>query len=94
LTLFADALDLAPGNGELFYVAEILRLTAQAWLAQPAPDNSHAERYLLEALETSRRQEAKFWELRAAVDTCQTLVQRRTTDRSVIAIGSAPSVFS
>ena len=66
LTLFADALDLARGNGELFYVAEILRLTAQAWLAQPAPDNSQAERYLLEALETSRRQEAKFWELRAA----------------------------
>jgi predicted ATPase len=66
LTLFADALHLARGNGELFYVAEILRLTAQAWLAQHAPDNSQAERYLLEALEASRRQEAKFWELRAA----------------------------
>jgi tetratricopeptide (TPR) repeat protein len=66
LTLFADALDLARGNGELFYVAEILRLTAQAWLVQPAPDNPQGERYLLEALETSRRQEAKFWELRAA----------------------------
>jgi predicted ATPase len=65
LTLFADALDLARGNGELFYVAEIQRLTAEAWLAQPAPDNSQAERYLLETLETSRRQGAKFCELRA-----------------------------
>ena len=40
LTLFADALELARGNGELFYVAEILRLTAQALLARPAPDRS------------------------------------------------------
>ena len=36
LTLFDDALELARGNGELFYVAEILRLTAQALLARPA----------------------------------------------------------
>jgi predicted ATPase len=66
LRLFADALDLARGNGELFYVAEILRWTAQALLMQPAPDDAQAEHYLLEALELSRRQEAKFWELRAA----------------------------
>ena len=66
LTLFDDALDLARGNGELFYVAEILRLTAQALLARPAPDRSRAEHCLVEALEVARGQEAKFWELRAA----------------------------
>jgi hypothetical protein len=65
LTLFADALDLARGNGELFYVAEILRLTAQALLTQSAPDRSRAEHYLVEALEVARGQAAKFWELRA-----------------------------
>jgi predicted ATPase/class 3 adenylate cyclase len=66
LTLFADALAVARGNGELFYVAEILRLTAQALLAGAAPDRSQAERCLVEALEVARGQEAKFWELRAA----------------------------
>jgi class 3 adenylate cyclase/predicted ATPase len=66
LTLFGDALDLARRNGELYYLAEILRLTGLALLAQSQPDGSGAERYLVEALEVSRSQEAKFWELRAA----------------------------
>ncbi len=66
LTLFDDSLELARGNGELFYVAEILRLIAQALMARPAPDRPRAEHCLLEALEVARRQEAKFWELRAA----------------------------
>ena len=66
MTLFDDALELARGNGELFYVAEILRLTAEALLTLPTPDRSRAEHCLLEALEVARAQEAKFWELRAA----------------------------
>ena len=64
LTLFGDALDLARSNGELFYVAEILRLRAQALLARP--NRIAAEQCLVEALEVARVQEAKFWELRAA----------------------------
>ena len=36
-TLFADALDLARSNGELYFEAEILRLTAEALLAHPRP---------------------------------------------------------
>jgi predicted ATPase len=66
LTLFDDALELARSNGELFYVAEILRLTAEASMARAAPDRSRAEHLLVEALEVARSQEAKFWELRAA----------------------------
>ncbi len=66
LVLFADALALARGNGELFYVAEILRLTAEALLARRGPDRSRAEHCLVEAIEVARGQEAKFWELRAA----------------------------
>ena len=66
LTLFGDALGLARRNGEMYYLAEILRLTAEAMLAQPLPDRTAAQRCLLEALEVARGQEAKFWELRAA----------------------------
>ena len=66
LTLFDDAVELARANGELFYLAEILRLTAEALLERAAPDRSRAEHRLVEALEVARGQEAKFWELRAA----------------------------
>jgi predicted ATPase len=66
LTLLDDALQLPRGNGEMFCVAEIMRLTAQALLTRPNPDRSQAEHFLLEALEVARGQEAKFCELRAA----------------------------
>jgi predicted ATPase len=66
LTLLDDALQLARGNREMFYVAEIMRLTVQALLTRPTPDRSQAEHFLHEALEVARGQEAKFWELRAA----------------------------
>ena len=43
-----------------------MRLTAEALLTQPRLDSPLAERNLIEAIETARGQEAKFWELRAA----------------------------
>ena len=58
LTLFAEALDLARNNGELFYLAEILRLTSEALMARP-PDRPRADHCLLEALDVARAQEAK-----------------------------------
>jgi class 3 adenylate cyclase/predicted ATPase len=67
LALFGEALDLARANGEMYYVPEILRLTAEALRALPMPDASRVEGNLLEALEIARGQEAKFWELRAAL---------------------------
>jgi predicted ATPase len=67
LTLFDEALNVARTNEEMYYVPEILRLTAEALLARPVPDSSRAEDNLIEALEIARGQEAKFWELRAAM---------------------------
>ena len=67
LTLFGEALDLARTNGEMYYVPEILRQSAEVLLARPMSDASRAEGHLIEALEIARGQEAKFWELRAAL---------------------------
>jgi len=50
LTLLDDALQLPQGNGEMFYVAEIMRLTAQALLTRPNPDRSQAEHFSLRRL--------------------------------------------
>jgi len=87
LELFSEALDLARKNGELFYLAEILRLKAEALLAHPDPDQPLAEHCLVEALEVARNQEAKFWELRAASALARLWLSegRRSEARSLIA---------
>ena len=52
----------------MYYLAEILRLMAEAlrWRGR-CRMSLGAERCLVEALEVSRGQEAKFWELRVAL---------------------------
>jgi predicted ATPase len=63
----ADASAWVRRTGERYYEAELLRNRGELLLARPTPDPSTAERCLVEALETARRQRAKTWELRAAV---------------------------
>jgi predicted ATPase len=53
-------------TGERYYEAELLRNWGESSLARPTPDLTTAERCLVEALETARRQQAKMVELRAA----------------------------
>ena len=85
LTLFDEALNVARTNEEMYYVPEILRLTAEALLARPAPDSSRAEDNLIEALEIARGQEAKFWELRAALALAKLWSgQRRRTEATTL----------
>jgi predicted ATPase len=63
----ADAFEWIRRTGERYYEAELLRHRGELLLARPTPDPSAADRCLLEALKTARRQRAKSWELRAAV---------------------------
>jgi class 3 adenylate cyclase/predicted ATPase len=62
----ADALARVRRTGARYYEAELLRNWGELLLGRPTPDPSTADRCLVEALETARRQEAKMWELRAA----------------------------
>ena len=85
LTLFDDALELARANGELFYLAEILRLTARG-VAGAARARSVACR--TPSCRGARGRARSGGEvLGAACGLCtrQTLVQRRATDRSLVA---------
>jgi predicted ATPase len=50
---------------EVYYEAEVHRLTGELLLMQGGPEAT-AEVHLLQALEAARRQSAKSWELRAA----------------------------
>jgi len=62
-----EALEAVQNSGERFYEAEVYRLKG-ALLLQDAPaSQEEAEAHFQQALEVARRQQAKSWELRAAM---------------------------
>jgi predicted ATPase len=66
LALFNSALEAASSTGERWYESELLRLKAEMLLAQRKQPATAAEQCLAEAISIAQKQEAKFWELRAA----------------------------
>jgi predicted ATPase/DNA-binding winged helix-turn-helix (wHTH) protein len=74
---FAEALalvdDTSRTNGEALYVPELLRVKAGILLSMPLPQIDEAHAYLRQAIELSREQGARAWELRAATDLTASL---------------------
>ena len=66
LAIFESALDATSSTGEIWYEPETLRLKAEMLLALPEPRTSEAEQCLMAAIASAQKQDAKFWELRAA----------------------------
>jgi len=66
LTLLTEALTLVDKNDERWYEAELHRLKGQLLLQQSSDNATEAETCFTKALEVSRNQQAKSWELRAA----------------------------
>jgi predicted ATPase len=67
LDLLTAALAEVRENGAYYIEAEIWRLTGELLLRQAMPQTSTAETCLQQALTVARQQQAKWWELRAAV---------------------------
>jgi len=65
LRAMAEARAYINHTEEVYYEAEVHRLTGELLLMQGGPE-AVAEAHLLKALEAARRQSAKSWELRAA----------------------------
>jgi len=65
--LLTEAQEVMARTDERFYEAELCRLTGVLHLAHSPAAQAEAEGYMRQALEVSRRQEAKSLELRAAV---------------------------
>ena len=63
----ADAIDKVERSKEKWYEAEVHRIAGEVALKSPAPDPEKAEAYLERALTVARHQQAKSWELRAAM---------------------------
>jgi predicted ATPase len=67
LRVLAEAMIVMEHTGERRWEAELHRLTGQVLLAHSADHQAEAETCFRQALDVARRQEAKAWELRAAM---------------------------
>jgi predicted ATPase/DNA-binding winged helix-turn-helix (wHTH) protein len=71
IKLVEDTIRRVEENGDLCYLPELLRVKGGLLLSRPQPQRNLAEICLLQSLETSRRQSANAWELRAGIDLAQ-----------------------
>jgi hypothetical protein len=67
LGVLAEALALVDHTGERYWEAEVYRLKGDLLLRQSVPDAPQAEACFQQALAVACRQQAKSWELRAAM---------------------------
>ena len=70
-------------NGNLLYIPELLRIKATLLLRVcPSPTATTPKQCLLRALELSRRQGARAWELRTAIDLATLMAGRGENDKA------------
>ena len=62
-----EAITAVNTTGETWCEAEVYRTAGEIALLSPEPDIAKAEEYFDRALEVARKQQAKSWELRAAM---------------------------
>ncbi len=63
----AEAMNTMETNKEKWFEAEVNRIAGEVELRSPEPDTAKAEGYFERALTVARQQQAKSWELRAAI---------------------------
>ena len=63
----SEAMTAVETTNESWYEAEIHRIAGEIALKSPEPDAAKAEAYFERALAVARQQQAKSWELRAAM---------------------------
>jgi hypothetical protein len=68
MTLVDETMRLVEANGDLCYMPELLRVKGALLLAMREPRGDDAEMCLMQSLELSRRQGARAWELRTAIE--------------------------
>ena len=89
LSLLAEALATVDRTGERWWAAELHRLQGEILLAQAGERQQvpEAEACLHQALDVARRQQAKSWELRAALSLSRLWQQhgKRDTARELLA---------
>jgi len=82
ITLIDETVRLVETNGDLAFMPESLRVKGRLLLSMPNPDQDGAQSCLVESLELSRRQGARGWELRAAIDSAVLLDAQGRRERA------------
>jgi predicted ATPase len=87
LSLLAEALAVVDDTGERRWEAELYRLKGELLLARSAEHHTEAEACFHQALDIARRQQAKSWELRAAMSLSRLCQQqgKRAEARQLLA---------
>ena len=80
ISLIDESLGRVETNGNLLYIPELLRVKGTILLLLPEFNRDNAETCLLRALELSRRQGARAWELRTAIDLATLMAGRGEID--------------
>jgi predicted ATPase/DNA-binding winged helix-turn-helix (wHTH) protein len=80
VSLIDESLAQVERNGNLLYAPELLRIKGVILFLLPEPNRNSAEACFRQALELSRRQGARAWELRAAIDLAKALAARGDID--------------
>src|SRR5262249_41006840 len=62
-----EALEAVQNNGERFYEAKVYRLNGELLVQDTPASQEEAEEHFQQALDVASRQQAKSWELRAAM---------------------------
>jgi predicted ATPase len=68
MTLVDETIRLVEANGELLYMPEALRVKGTVLLSNRSRRLDDAQMYFIQSLDWSRRQGARSWELRTAID--------------------------
>jgi predicted ATPase/DNA-binding winged helix-turn-helix (wHTH) protein len=82
ISLIDESLGRAETNGNLLYIPELLRTKGAILLLMSGCNHDSAETCLLRALALSRRQGARAWELRTAIDLATLMAGRGEIDRA------------
>ena len=78
--LIDDTIRLVEASGDACYMPELLRVKGGLLLSMPQPRADDAELCFMHSLEVSRRQGARAWELRTAVDLAALLAAQGRDD--------------
>ncbi|OPZ00349.1 transcriptional regulator [Bradyrhizobium sacchari] len=92
--LIDDAIRLVEQGGDHLYMPELLRIKGKVLLSLPVSDTEAVEGLLMQSLELGRRNGAKAWELRAAIDLARLLAERRSRKDAKLLLEAALEGFA
>jgi predicted ATPase/DNA-binding winged helix-turn-helix (wHTH) protein len=94
LSTIDEAFEFVEKTGQRYYEAELHRVRGELMLAQGASNAPHVEKSFRTAIEISRRQHAKSWELRATTSLARLLAKQHKRDEARVMLAEIYGWFT